>query len=94
MAIQSCRSFSEHVSITLSLLSLITVVFSGLLFLGHGTQHVAQQHHGSLLVCMQVEEKYTRMQILCMHRPRWRKDLIASQQKPATFARLLGVSHR
>ncbi|KAA6419272.1 MAG: hypothetical protein FRX49_10796 [Trebouxia sp. A1-2] len=41
-----------------------------------------------------VEEKYTRMQILCMHRPRWRKDLIASQQKPATFARLLGVSHR
>ncbi|DBB02686.1 TPA: hypothetical protein ACH3X3_011644 [Trebouxia sp. C0006] len=41
-----------------------------------------------------VEEKYTRMQILCMHRPRWRKDFIASQQKSATFARLLGVSHR
>lgn len=48
-----------------------------------------------LLSSMQkVEEKYTRMQILCMHRPRWRKDLIASQRKPATFARLLGVSHR
>ncbi|DBA83725.1 TPA: hypothetical protein ACH3X1_006259 [Trebouxia sp. C0004] len=41
-----------------------------------------------------VEEKYARMQILCMHRPRWHKDLTASQQKPATFARLLGVSHR
>lgn len=41
-----------------------------------------------------VEEKYTRMQILCMHKPRWRKDLISSQQKPATFARLLGVSHK
>ena len=43
---------------------------------------------------MQIEEKYTRMQILCMHRQRWRKDLTAIQKKPATFARLLGVSHR
>ena len=43
---------------------------------------------------LQVEEKYMRMQILCMHKPRWRRDLIASQHKPATFARLLGVSHR
>ncbi|KAL3131036.1 hypothetical protein ABBQ38_000355 [Trebouxia sp. C0009 RCD-2024] len=40
-----------------------------------------------------VEEKYTRMQILCMHRQRWRKDLTAIQNKPATLARLLGVSH-
>ena len=43
---------------------------------------------------MQVEEKYTRMQILCMHRLKWRKDLAAIQGKAATFARLLGVSHR
>lgn len=43
---------------------------------------------------MQVEGKYMRMQILCMHKPRWRRDLIAFQHKPATLARLLGISHR
>ena len=74
------------------------------LFLSKCVQSLAFHVHITLLVlpdlpnieaqCLQVEEKYTRMQILCMHRQRWRKDLTAFQKKPATFARLLGVSHR
>ena len=55
----------------------------------HGSQCFNTEMHS-----WQVDEKYTRMQILCMHRQRWRKDLTAIQKKPATFARLLGVSHR